>query len=51
MTKERYEYDALMTQLKGYERLVEAVGEWDGWIPTVEQVEAAAKATGCYWNR
>jgi len=25
--------------------------EWGGWIPTVEQVEAAARKTGCYWNR
>lgn len=24
---------------------------WGGWIPTEEQVEAAAKKTGCFWNR
>jgi len=24
---------------------------WEGWIPSEEQVVAAAKKTGCYWNR
>lgn len=34
------------------ERMLRSVAKsWGGWIPNAEQVDAAAKETGCYWNR
>jgi hypothetical protein len=31
--------------------LLEQTSYWHGWIPTEEQVQAAAHSTGTYWNR
>lgn len=31
--------------------LRDQIKEWGGWIPNTDQVETAARLTGCYWNR